>query len=127
MNFLRGRVRESDGLALETADLTLPTPPLPAPRGREVVAGLRPEDLHRVDASGATQGIRLDATVELIESIGNEAYLHMKSGSTPLVARTSPYGLPAIGDRIRLQVPPDRVHFFDAARGERIEANVERG
>ena len=126
MNLLRGRVRESDGLAIQTADLTLPTPPLPAQRGREVVAGIRPEDLHRVDGSSATQGIRLEATVELIESIGNEAYLHMKSGSTSLIARTSPYGLPAIGERIALQVAPDRVHFFDAASGERLEASVER-
>jgi multiple sugar transport system ATP-binding protein len=127
MNFLRGRVRESDGLALETADLTLPTPPLLSHRGREVVAGIRPEDLHRTDAARAAPDVRLEAAVELIESIGNEAYLHMKSGATSLIARTSPYGLPSIGDRITLQVAPDHIHFFDAADGQRLETNASAG
>jgi multiple sugar transport system ATP-binding protein len=120
MNLLRGRVRE-DGLAVETADVSLNTPPLYEYRGREVVAGIRPEDLHRVDAGAAGQGTRLNATVELVEAIGNEAYLHARCGSWPLIARSTPSNLPSIGDRITLQADAARIHCFDAADSKRIE------
>jgi multiple sugar transport system ATP-binding protein len=120
MNFLRGRVRD-DGLAIETADVVLDTPALREHRGREVVAGIRPEDLHRIDPNAAGQGTRLEATIELVEAIGNEAYLHARCGSWPVVARTAPSNLPNIGDRIRLRPDPQRMHFFDAADGRRVE------
>jgi multiple sugar transport system ATP-binding protein len=119
MNFLHGRVRD-DGSAVETAEVRLNTPPLGAYRGREVVAGIRPEDLHRVDANAAW-GTGLDVTVELVEAIGNEAYLHTRCGSWPLIVRTAPSNLPNIGDRIGLRADPQRMHFFDAADGKRLE------
>lgn len=120
MNFFRGRVRESDGAAVETDGASLPVPPMPSQRGKEVIAGIRPEDLHRVDASSAPNSIRLTVAVELIESIGNEAFIHGRSGAWPVIARSSPYNLPAIGTSITLQVAPERIHFFDTQSGVRL-------
>ena len=39
----------------------------------------------------------LTGTVELIESVGSEAFIHATSGGWKLIARASPYNLPAIG------------------------------
>ena len=50
-----------------------------------------------------------------IESIGNEAFMHARCGAWPLIARSSPYDLPAVGAQITLQIAPERMHFFDAA------------
>jgi multiple sugar transport system ATP-binding protein len=117
MNLLRGRLREESGGVLEGEGAQLRVPMLHAQTGQEIVAGVRPEDLHVVD-DGAEGG--LTGTVELIESVGSEAFIHATSGGWKLIARSSPYGVPALGARIRLQPAPRRIHFFDAQTGTRL-------
>ena len=117
MNFFRGRLR--DGV-LEGKDAQLRLPTVKAQAGQEIVAGVRPEDLHVVDGSTVPGG-SLTGTVELLESVGSEAFIHATSGGWKLIARSSPYNLPAVGARITLQPAPDRLHFFDAQTGKRLE------
>jgi multiple sugar transport system ATP-binding protein len=116
MNLLRGTLRQESGAVLqgEGAQLRVPAPNGQA--GQEIVVGIRPEDLHIVDT-----GDSLSATVELVESVGSEAFVHATSGGWRLIARTSPYDLPALGARIKLQPAPQRLHFFDAHTGTRLE------
>jgi multiple sugar transport system ATP-binding protein len=113
MNFFRGRLR--DGV-LEGNGVQLRLPTVKAAAGQEIVAGVRPEDLHVVAGDGSLTG-----TVELLESVGSEAFIHATSGGWKLIARSSPYNLPAVGARITLQPAPDRMHFFDAQTGKRLE------
>jgi multiple sugar transport system ATP-binding protein len=113
MNFFRGRLR--DGV-LEGNGVQLRLPAVKASAGQEIVAGVRPEDLHIVEGPGSLTG-----TVELLESVGSEAFIHATSGGWKLIARSSPYNLPAVGARITLQPAPDRLHFFDAQTGKRLE------
>jgi multiple sugar transport system ATP-binding protein len=117
MNFFRGQLRDGV-LAGSGAQLRLPT--VKAQAGQEIVAGVRPEDLHVVESSAAPGG-SLTGTVELLESVGSEAFIHATSGGWKLIARSSPYNLPAVGARITLQPAPDRIHFFDAQTGKRLE------
>jgi multiple sugar transport system ATP-binding protein len=113
MNFFRGRLR--DGV-LEGNGVQLHLPAVKAQAGQEIVAGVRPEDLHIVAGAGSLGG-----TVELLESVGSEAFIHATSGGWKLIARSSPYNLPAVGARITLQPAPERMHFFDAQTGKRLE------
>ena len=113
MNFFRGRLR--DGV-LEGNGVQLRLPTVKAQAGQEIVAGVRPEDLHVVAGDGSLTG-----TVELLESVGSEAFIHATSGGWKLIARSSPYNLPAVGARITLQPAPDRMHFFDAQTGKRLD------
>jgi multiple sugar transport system ATP-binding protein len=117
MNFFRGRWRQGSVLEGEGVQLQIPT--LKAQPGQEIVAGVRPEDLHIVE-DGAPQGA-LAATVELVESIGSEAFVHARSGAWPVIGRSSPYNLPPIGARITLRAEPARIHFFDAQTGKRLQ------
>jgi multiple sugar transport system ATP-binding protein len=119
MNFFRGRLRQAGETVLEGAGAHLGLPTLKAQAGQEIVAGVRPEDLHIV--AGAAAPGSLTGTVELIESVGSEAFIHATSGGWKLIARASPYNLPAIGARITLQPAPHRIHFFDAQTGKRLE------
>jgi multiple sugar transport system ATP-binding protein len=118
MNLLRGRLRQESGAVLEGEGAKLRIPALSGQPGQEIFAGIRPEDLHVVD--GATAG-SLTGTVELIESVGSEAFVHATSGGWKLIARSSPYNLPALGAPIALQPAPERLHFFDAQTGKRLE------
>lgn len=120
MNLLRGRLRqESGGAALEGDGVQLRIPMLAGQAGQEIVAGVRHEDLHIGD--GAAVPGSLAGTVELVESVGSEAFVHATSGGWKLISRSSPYNLPSIGARITLQPAPDRIHFFDAQTGKRLE------
>jgi multiple sugar transport system ATP-binding protein len=119
MNFFRGRLRQADGAVLEGDGAQLRLPTLQAQAGQEIVAGVRPEDLHVIEGTAAPGS--LTGTVELLESVGSEAFIHASSGGWKLIARSSPYNLPAIGARITLQPAPDRIHFFDAQTGKRLE------
>jgi multiple sugar transport system ATP-binding protein len=116
MNFFRGRLR--DGV-LEGDGVQLPLPALKTPAEQEIVVGVRPEDLHVV-ADGAPSG-SLTGTVELIESVGSEAFIHATSGGWKAIARSTPHNLPAIGTRIALRPAPDRIHFFDARTSQRLQ------
>jgi multiple sugar transport system ATP-binding protein len=116
MNFFRGRLREG---VLEGDGVKLHLPKVKAPT-QEIVAGVRPEDLHVVAQTGAS-GDSLTGTVDLIESVGSEAFIHATSGGWKAIARSTPHNLPALGTRIALRPAPDRVHFFDAQTGQRLE------
>ena len=125
MNLLRGRVVDEAGLALDTGATRLPLDATDALRGiaraalgRELIVGLRPEDLAppRADASKAI----LSAQLELIEPVGNEIFLNLRCGDEALVARVPPQELPAAGGMIDLAYDPSRLHLFDPASGKRL-------
>jgi len=129
MNFLRGRLVQQDGLHLELGftRLHLAEPgatgaDLASLVGAEVIAGLRPEDLRLGAAGGALlRQPRLSAVLELIEPVGNEAFLNARAGDTELMLRVPPHGLPAPGDAVTLTFSPDRLHLFDPRTGRRFE------
>jgi multiple sugar transport system ATP-binding protein len=126
MNLLRGRLSQQDGLQLELGFTRVRLGEScgldPAMRdGAQVVAGLRPEDLHLAAAGEPTAGgPRLSAVLELIEPVGNETFLTARAGDVELVLRTPPQALPEVGERVTLSFRPDRLHLFDAASGRRF-------
>ncbi len=126
MNFLRGRVIEQEGLKLEVGDNRIAldaTPDLAEQArsfiGRELIAGLRPEDLAPAGTTSAKA--TLGAMLELVEPVGNEIFLNLRSGGEALVARVPPQSLPSAGERIELGFDPARLHLFDPATERRLE------
>jgi len=94
MNFLHVEVvADGEGLSVATPALrlTLPVDAAAARRpfaGKEVVLGIRPEDLH--DAAFKPSGIEtatVDLTVDVTEMMGNETFLHLHCGDDTLLAR----------------------------------------
>lgn len=88
---------------------------------REIVLGLRPEHLQLAQAQPLAALAQFDATLEVIEPVGNEMFLNLRFGELALVARVAPQALPEPGERVRLQFDPSRLHVFDAHSGHRIE------
>ena len=124
MNLLRGTLTFDQGWRLASAegDVMLGQPAQAgawqAWRDREVVLGVRPEDLQPTDAAHAA----LHARLEVLEPVGNEVFLNLRQGGRALVSRVSPRGLPEVGDSVALALASERLHLFDPASGTRIDA-----
>jgi multiple sugar transport system ATP-binding protein len=124
MNLLHGTLKFDQGWSLATAqgDIALGEPAQAGAwrpwRDREVVLGVRPEDLQPQAAGDAV----LSARVEVVEPVGNEIFLNLRYGTQALVSRVSPRAVPEPGCSMALGLATERLHLFDAAGGARIEA-----
>ncbi len=103
------------GLAAEVA------PGLEGGHRGAVVVGLRPRAFELVDPERAGT---FPGRVEVVELLGPEQRLHLRlAGGMPLVVSadlTHPF---RVGETVgvRVRVPPERLHLFDAATGLRIQ------
>jgi multiple sugar transport system ATP-binding protein len=129
MNFLRGRLQfengasarlQMDGAVLPLGDLIAARPDLKARADREIVLGLRPEQLQLASSNDGAQPA-LRAQLEVTEPVGNEIFLYLRHGATELVARVPPQTLPSVGSEVALSFAPHHLHAFDPESGRRIE------
>jgi multiple sugar transport system ATP-binding protein len=125
MNFAAVRVHDVDG-ALHAANdgFRIDVPPEIGPRlrsyaGRDVTMGIRPEDLQLANGSHPP-GLCFEAVVELVERLGAESLLDLQVGRQTLVASVEPTVRAQRGEKLRLAVRPERVHFFDATSEKAI-------
>ena len=113
MNLLPGTV-SADGSALSADGLAVQLPvPVPALAGRQVVLGLRPEQLQ-------LGGDALQVDVEMVESLGADHLIHARAGRCDLVVRVGDAPMPAAGARIGLGFATGAVHWFDPVSAQRI-------
>lgn len=89
--------------------------------GKELVLGIRPEDLHNepVFLSAEGQSI-IDMNVEIAELMGAEIYLYGNCGQHALTVRTPARSRVKSGDRIRLAIDKNKIHLFDKQTGRAI-------
>jgi sn-glycerol 3-phosphate transport system ATP-binding protein len=86
-----------------------------APGGKaDSILGIRPEHLDIGDAGWALQ-------VETVELLGAERLVHARLGDEKLIIRThEDQGAPAVGSTIHALPREERLHWFDAATGQRL-------
>jgi ABC-type sugar transport system ATPase subunit len=119
MNLIPARLEgEGDGLTVLADGLRVAVPDLHraayAPTaGREVIFGIRPEDLHEAEAPGLQ---RLDVTVVAIEALGVENILIGQIGQErriEIAARLSRHFTAPVGAVVPLYVDARPMHLFD--------------
>jgi multiple sugar transport system ATP-binding protein len=83
--------------------------------GRQVVFGVRPEDLTaRGPAARAGDGDTLTARADVVETLGSEIFVHLTCGAHSLVARMEvPEHPPAVGQMLEMDVKVVKTHIFD--------------
>jgi multiple sugar transport system ATP-binding protein len=82
--------------------------------GKEVVFGVRPEDIH--DRQYAPPGITAEALtvkVDVTELMGNEIFVYLLTGQKSFIARVDPRTQARIGQDLDVVMNMDNVHIFD--------------
>jgi multiple sugar transport system ATP-binding protein len=135
MNFFRGVLGRDDQLrlngdagggtaAMPVGGLTGVNPLMRDYAGREVVIGLRPEDMRPIAAGGngdsGGAATTITARLEYVEPVGSEIFLNLRFGGCDLVSRVPPMPLPEPGGTIQLAFQSTALHCFDAQTGLRI-------
>ena len=82
--------------------------------GKEVIMGIRPEDVHdEADLVETHSEGKVTANVEVTELMGAETYLYMNSEGHAINARVSPTSTAKPGDKISIAIEPSKIHLFD--------------
>ncbi len=122
MNFVSCEVKESDGVvALVFGSNTIKLPEGIATKikaadciGKEVILGIRPEDMHDEDTFLASSPDSIiDAHVEVTELLGAETYLYLKVMDNNFTARVNPRSAVKPGDDIKIGLDLNKIHLFD--------------
>jgi multiple sugar transport system ATP-binding protein len=151
MNFLPATV-DGDVAHLPMVDVTLPQElreRIGRVDGRNLIAGIRPEDFEDFTAVAAEQradGTTFTVPLDLVEAMGAEYYAHfsvgggslssadlddltadttggeatLPTGETVVVARLAPTSKARAGQPSELWVDVTKLHFFDADSGESL-------
>ena len=124
MNFFDAKVGGSrENPMLDAGSFQMPVPPdrrvlVADYTGRNVVLGIRPEDLHdREFVPGQMNGAPISAQVDVMEPMGSEIYLYLMAGNSQFVARVDPRSQGRPGKAMDVMVNLDHVHVFNKEDG----------
>ncbi len=122
MNFIDVTLtQKDDGLYLVFGDesVKLPEGKASAPGlkeyiGKEMVLGIRPEDIHDDEAFVTGQpNATVGAYVEVTEMMGAETYLYLKIENTSFTARVKQNSSTKDGDNVKVAFDMNKVYLFD--------------
>ncbi len=122
MNFIDAMLTQKDDglyLVFGGSSIKLPEgkaskPELKAYIGKEVVLGIRPEDVHDDEAFVASKADAVvEADVEVTEMLGAETFLYLKIENVPFTARVNQRSTAEAGDKIKVAFEMNKVHIFD--------------
>jgi multiple sugar transport system ATP-binding protein len=116
MNFLPGQLAQGDesGVTVQLADgsrLQVAAEGSGCKVGEKVTLGIRPEHLS-LEGEGDN---RLQATVSLVEQLGDHTLIHLEWQEAHLVVRGTSEQAHEVGDRLLLGLPRQHCHLFDEA------------
>ena len=127
MNFLTGTViRLNDKLYFQNGPFKARIPDAVAKKisayeNQEIVFGIRSEDIYdKLFATEASADNTVRAICEVVEPMGAEAYLYLRSGSNTFVARVSGHIHPKVNQDLDLVLDMNKAHFFDKTTEEAI-------
>ncbi|MBQ4517578.1 MAG: sn-glycerol-3-phosphate ABC transporter ATP-binding protein UgpC [Clostridia bacterium] len=121
MNFIDAVLEKADdGLQLKIGNTIIKLPEEKAKAlegsdyiGKEVLMGIRPENIHDSATSNVAAACEVDAHVDVTEMMGAETYLYVTIEGTPFIARVNPRTTAKPGDDIKLVIDGSRIHLFD--------------
>ena len=120
MNFFNGHIEKEDGkLFFKTATISIPLPKewyakAEAYINKDIVFGVRPEEIGSERAELDPNSPRIKAKVEVMEPMGAETYLYLDTGDkSSCIARIDAHRHAIIGQEVDLAVSLSTAHLFD--------------
>ncbi len=120
MNFFKGRIQaRDDAIVFAGPDgMALPVPvehraALAPYRDKEVTLGIRPEDVGSASAEQVSGAPRIRATVDVVETMGAESYVHLRLGDTAFISRVDAHRRFRVNETVEAAVDTRKIHFFD--------------
>jgi len=108
--------RDGDSLSVPNSTIRLSTPTGGSAIPSTFMLGVRPEDVKL--GSGGT----LTGAVALIEPLGVETMIHIKTGEQMLTSIIPGMSHHKLGDNVTFDISPNQLHYFDNS-GNRITVN----
>jgi len=127
INMVTGKLSTMDGnLVFDSGDYQLKLTPelqdkLKNYENKAIIMGIRPEDIYdaRHD-SMAEFPQQFTPTCDLVEPLGSEFHVVLKTKQYSFVARLDPKELPQIGQELPVSVDMAKAHFFDPESEETL-------
>ncbi len=127
MNFFDGRIEQKDGGLFFNADSFAvrvddqATSRLSPYAGKPVVFGIRPEDITDVlFVTNPNPDYQAKALVEVVEPMGAEVYIYLRSGKHSFIARVDAHDKADVNQELTMVFDMKKTHFFDPDNGDTI-------
>lgn len=125
MNFVPLRIRQRDGRWVGVLNSEQGSCELPLPitsdeglRDRELILGIRPEQIGLSNGSAADLSLLVD--IEVVEPTGPDTLVVFALNQVKACCRLAPDQAPRVGETLNLQFDPRKILLFDAQSGERL-------
>lgn len=127
MNFLHGRIVrrngqfyfQDQGMTIKIVDQQYEK--IKIYEGKEVIFGIRPENIYdKLFAQNAREEYTTTATVDVVEPMGSEIYLHLNARSNSFVARVNAHDTAQVNQDLQVVFDMTKAHFFDPQTEETI-------
>ncbi|WP_326428468.1 sn-glycerol-3-phosphate ABC transporter ATP-binding protein UgpC [Stutzerimonas frequens] len=125
MNFVPLRIRQRDGRWVGVLNSEQGSCELPLPittddglRDRELILGIRPEQIGLAGVGTADFSLAVD--IEVVEPTGPDTLVVFTLNQVKACCRLMPDQAPQVGETLNLQFDPRKVLLFDAQSGERL-------
>ncbi len=125
MNFVPLRIRQRDGRWVGVLNSEQGSCELPLPitsdeglRDRELILGIRPEQIGLSNGSAADLSLLVD--IEVVEPTGPDTLVVFALNQVKACCRLAPDQAPRVGETLNLQFDPRKALLFDAQSGERL-------
>jgi len=126
MNFLSGKLSIADGVSVfSNESITMPIPAFVLPQkeardGREVVLGIRPDDVLVERPGGEKCSGKIEGVLEVCELLGHRENLYLKVGGQRLLATVEAFFNRSPGSAVSLCFNYQNMHVFDKSTEQRI-------
>ncbi|ESQ99512.1 sugar ABC transporter ATPase [Stutzerimonas chloritidismutans AW-1] len=125
MNFVPLRIRQRDGRWVGVLNSEQGSCELPLPitsddglRDRELILGIRPEQIGLAGVGTADSSLAVD--IEVVEPTGPDTLVVFTLNQVKACCRLMPDQAPRVGETLNLQFDPRKALLFDAQTGERL-------
>ena len=124
MNFITTTVNNENILCSDAAKIFLPIPKkylsqMKDQTSEEIVVGIRPNDFTINQESN--EDYTFNASLELVEPLGNDTILYLSTGSQGLTCISKQYNPQSADEnQVRLYINPEKIHLFNRSTTKRL-------